>query len=262
MPALSLPIYNIISPTGGFANHVRWLMLLDQRYCSVIIPDNFKPIYEKFQGSGWPSYHDYMISNYRGVEQHIIDEMNNLLPLLNFTSPEYKLHSYKHRVYPMNRTWHNWLRYEQQWRVILDKTIELTHTYTELTNINNKTLILTVDPFLAYKSYVKFNSYCNNLSLSEFQFHILTENANHQGVTNEHTLILNGDILFNEVLDQNWYQQLISWFDLDDNYSSACIVHKLWYDAHKRAEQGIIQDLTRLYSTNNRIEFKLKEYEI
>jgi hypothetical protein len=262
MSTLPIPIYNVVSPTGGFANHIRWLMLLDNRYSSIIIPDNFKPIYEKYQGGDWPTYHNFIIHNYHGIDQSIIDEMNNILPMLNFTTPDYKLHAYKRHVYPTNRTWHNWLRYEHQWRVLLNRIIEMKHAYTELTNINNKTLILTIDPFLAYKSYIKFNSYCNELTLHGFQSSILTENAKHLTITNKNTLILNVDILFNELLDRAWYQQLITWFDLDDNYSTACIVHKLWYDAHKRAEQDIIQDLTRLYSTNSSIEYKLKEYEI
>jgi hypothetical protein len=247
---MSHPIYNILSPTGGFANHIRWLMLLDPQYCLVVGSTDSESLYKKLQGNGWPSYYDYISNNYLNIDVKIINEINNLPFLLNFTTLDYKLNAYRRHIYPTTRTWHNWLAFERQWRDQLNDTIGLGHNYIDLIDINRKTLILTIDPLLAYKSYVKFNSLCNNLSMSEFQSSIVADNTKHMAAADEKTLVLNADILFNEVLDRSWYQQLITWFNLADNYASACIVHKLWYNAHKRAEQEIVTDLTKLYSNN------------
>lgn len=241
---------SVVSPIGGCGNHVRWLILLDQQFSLFVDPINRRSDYEKMRGAAWPSYDNYLIDNYTGIDSNIVNEIasGNFSPRLNFTTLAHKLNEFNHSIYPESRTWHNWLITEWRWRNELNEIIEHNHLYSNLKDKNKKTLLLTIDPSLAYKLYVKFNSNCNNTSMDQFHSDILSSNNEHLAVTNENVLLLEADILFNEVLDRAWYQQLITWFNLEDNYASASIVHKLWYDAHKRAERELVAVLTKLYS--------------
>jgi hypothetical protein len=216
--------YNIVAPFGAFANHIRWLLLLDSSFS--------------------------MSNNYSNLPENINAELNSKFNKINFSQIDSKLTSFRDYIYPSSRTWHNWLIFEWRWRTRLNEYINLCHHYDELTNIHKKTIVCTIDPDIAYKSYVKFNSNCNNTDKDVFLSTVEKANEFHSTLVNNNIVVVDSGILFNEILDREWYLQLINWFELEDHYSIAQQVHKLWYDGHKRAESDIIIALTNLYKNH------------
>ena len=122
----------IYAPIGGFGNHLRWLLLLDENYTIKL------------------------------KDQVLI------------TSNE-KLEFIKKFVYCEERSWHNWIKFEFRYRIILDQYLKFTHDMTDIFD-DLKTVGLTIDPELAYKSYVKFNPTLNGISKNSFLQQIQKQN--------------------------------------------------------------------------------------
>lgn len=186
--------FNIVSPIGGFGNHVRLLMLLDTQI--------FK----------------------------CRDQIDFI----------------KNNIYHAKRTWHNWLIIEWRFREILNKYAFLTHNFDDIDN-PLKTVILTIDPNLAYKSYLKFNNNLNNTTVEDFLKFAKLENEKHTSLASEKIKVLSSDILFNETLDRTFYNELVEFLDSNNLYDQACEIHQLWYQAHKRAEREIVEHFTLFY---------------
>jgi hypothetical protein len=64
--------------------------------------------------------------------------------------------------------------------------------------------------------------------------------------------ILNAEILFDEVLDYNFYKSVIDFFKLDNNYNSAKIIHSEWYKGQKRSESEFVKHALDLYQIINK----------
>jgi hypothetical protein len=222
------PKFSIIFPIGGFGNHVRWLMLLDDRYqfdINLVDPQSEGLVNGVFVDGNYKSY--------------------------NFVSMDSKLEFIKTYVYPDNRTWHNWLVFEWKYREQIQEILKIDHSYNfKQHGPLEKELYLTITPDLAVNCYLKFNSTLNGTSPGLMKKTI----ANFNYVVrqyclkfSENSLSLNVDILFNETLDKELYQQIINFFRLDYNYDQANQVHKLWYNLHRKAEKEIILDLQKIY---------------
>jgi hypothetical protein len=155
-------------------------------------------------------------------------------------------------VYPENRTWHNWLLFEWKYRNLLQEIFPIEHAFDyEIENPTDKHLFLSVTPKLAYYSYLKFNSNLNNCSPSLFQEMTnrwIQKTKLYCLKYPDHCLNLNGDILFNSVLDYDFYQTVTKFFNLDLKYDLANQIHNRWYHLHKKAEQELIIDLQNIYS--------------
>lgn len=241
--------YNIVAPIGAFANHIRWLLLLDSSFSIESIVD--KKTYELYQGTDWPSYQQYLLNDHDNLNEDIKNELTKFkLTKINFNQFGSKLNSFREHIYPSSRTWHNWLKFEWRWRVQLNSQIEICHGYNELIDTHKKTVVCTIDPAIAYKSYVKFNSNCNNTDKNDFLSTIQQANEFHSTLANNSIIVVDSGILFNETLDREWYLRLINWFELEDHYNIAQRVHRLWYDGHKRAESDIVIALTNLYKNH------------
>lgn len=242
---------SIIAPIGGFGNHVRWMLSLDERFPEILKLNTQQ--YKNLAGTSWPNYIDYLNNNYLDISNEILQEINNIEKINNIKSglktTELKLKFISEYIYPPTRSYHNWLQIEWMYRRNIC-VIPFDHT-----NINNnslQTILLTIDPELAYRSYVKFNSNLNNISKEYFINNIHAENQKNVSTSlcNNNAHLLDTTILFNRTLDYDWYQQLISAIGFDDNYVSASQIHKLWYNGHKRAEHDIIADMISLYGYN------------
>jgi hypothetical protein len=206
-------IINIIAPIGGYGNHVRWLVSLDPTFTLNLTP---------------PSLENFVLTN---VEEKI-----------NFIQD---------RIYFPERSWHNWLEVEWRYREGMHNSIPFGHSYVELRN-TEPTLILTIEPELAYRSYLKFNSNLNNRSRDRFFRDIVEENTNniqfaHSDSTVNYTTVLSSDILFQPMLDKEFYNKLISFFGLQDQYEQANHIHQLWYCCHRQAEQEFVHDIAQVY---------------
>jgi hypothetical protein len=224
------PKFSIVYSIGGFGNHVRWLSLLDNRYQCVIKASNFQHPSEQWKINPIESYKFY-----------------------DFVSMDTKLEFIKTWVYPDRRTWHNWLIFEWKYREQLNEILPVTHEYkfNRPGGPQRKELYLRVTPDLAYRCFLKFNTSLNNTSPAWMksaisEFNQVTERYCLE--FNKDTLYLDVDSLYNEQLDRELYQQLINFFELDDNYEVANQVHKVWYNLHRKAEKEIITDLQKIYT--------------
>lgn len=240
--------FNILSPIGGFGNHVRWLALLDPEF-QFRIKGSIES-YSKVRGPDWPSYDDYKISNWQNTSLEIKNEIVNIfLEDLDCVDLESKIKFIQERVYHLTRTWKNWLFVEWKYRQDLNKFIDFEHQISDLKNINTPTLVLITDPDLAYRSYLKFNSNLNNSPVEHFKEIVMKCNKLNSTLKkfNSNTLVLDSKVLFQPELDQKFYKQLTDWAELSSQYDAANFVHGLWYSAHKRSEREIINDLSAFY---------------
>jgi hypothetical protein len=221
------PKFSIGFPIGGFGNHVRWLMLLDDRYqfdIKLVDPQSEGVVEQRGHVGNYKSY--------------------------NFVSMDSKLEFIKTQVYPGHRTWHNWLLFEWKYRDQIQEILKIDHAYNFNRGPLDKELYLTITPELAVNCYLKFNTSLNNTSSGLMKKSIAKFNQIVRGYClkfSENSLSLKVDALYNETLDQELYQQMINFFGLDYNYDQANQVHKLWYNLHKKAEREIIIDLQKIY---------------
>ena len=144
-------------------------------------------------------------------------------------------------VYNEKRTWHNWLKYEWTYRMHLDG-IRIGHNVEDY-NLQKK-ILCTVDPDIAYKNYLKFNSSLNNVGKEWFLKEV--QDINNQ--FNDHLgLVLDNSSLLQDTLDKNIYYKICDYLELEDKYNQANRIHKSWYVCQKRSEWDFLQEVTDLY---------------
>jgi hypothetical protein len=207
------PKVNICGPIGGFINHVRWLMLLDPQI------------------------------------EFTIQEPNSTIPIHTLDTIDSKIDFISNQIYSESRTWNNWLYVEFLYRLGINQIINIAHYYDEIENKNLNTLFLTASPELSYFCYLKFNSNLN-ISLPEvfkLKNHKLNEYHKRIALESTNITVVDSDILFQPTLDQNFYNNLVSWANITNLYDHANKIHGLWYSAHKRAEQEFIEHVSTVY---------------
>lgn len=235
--AISVPQkkFNILSPIGGFGNHIRWLILLDPDFQFYVKCD--EQSYNNLQGPSWPSYNDYKLSNWSSTNIDIKKEISELCRDYECVDTDSKLAFIQDQVYHHTRTWSNWLDVEWKYRNDLDSIIDFKHDYTELSNDQLPTLISTIDPELAYTAYLKFNRNINVCPANVFKLHhvsnVVKKNLSAQL---KQSLVVDAGVMFTPCLDFKFYADLTEWLGLSNQYAVANFVHNLWYQAHKRAE--------------------------
>lgn len=250
----SQPECNVWAPVGGFGNHVRWLLLLDDRFDFSIYPDQSS--YKVFQGPDWPTYEDFCQLNWKGISLDILLEMRDRFASRDLEKP-HQLRSQAQRrdfilecVYPSNRSWHNWLIFEWYYRGVLNSLVDLKHAYEGIEMVDTPVVLCNCDPEMAYRSYFKFNTSLNNLSATEFLNS--TENSNQLHLKYQslpHVMIVNTDELFVETLPKTWYQDLVGWLGFDDCYDVASEIHAAWYRQHCVAQTEFVQFVQEFYQT-------------
>jgi len=211
--------YAVNSPNGGYGNHIRWLLLFDPNF-------NF-PLQCCTDLNDEPSPND---------------------PVHPFGSVNEKLDFIQNYVYNQHRSWHNWLTYEYRYRIQLQSHIFFSHDYINIMPAPVKTVVCTISPDLAYKSYLKFNSYLNRTT--EDLFKRVTANNNwhveHLATSNHH--IINSDKIFSPTLDRDLYEKMINFLNFSDLYDSANTIHQLWYKLHKKSEKEFVEHVQQLYN--------------
>lgn len=253
---LFAPANTICAPIGGFGNHVRWLVLLDSKYRFTITSKAASFIRYQYakklcdsESAVWPSYDDYLTQGLTTLPIELQNKAADKLSMvtLDFSTQEKKLESFKKHVYSQERTWQNWLWIEFQFRQSLDQYIIFSHQHN-FNNIN-KGLILTVDPELALRCYLKLNSNLNSTPLDDFKRYIIFYNEIQSSIEQHHKNIkvLSSTILYQSQLDKSFYKELLDLFEIEDRYEEANYVHQLWYWAHLKAEKEFVQDITKFY---------------
>lgn len=229
--------YAIVAPIGGFGNHVRWLALLDKKFKIEPWPYAWnQQTFDHLKGPSWPKF-----ASFDSMPAFVKQECNELSACIVF--PEHvtdKVQFISNEVYSKSRSWHNWLKVEWTYRKLFDSVITFSHA--ELTT--DRCLKVIVNPELAHKCYIKFNSNTNRVTKEEFINTIKIENA----AAKNYKYCIDSTALFSEVLDKRIYADICQCFDLDDNYEHACKIHSMWYNLHLKSEKEIVSYFTNLYS--------------
>jgi len=258
--------FSVISPIGGFGNHLRWLLMLDPKFNFKFTDFNISTsqFYSRqwIAGQQFPKYWSITYEKFCQQKEEELD--NNLLeeyiesfnlPHLDFSSTQQKIKSIEKYVYHKNRTWHNWLNTEWKFRVHLMPFIGFEHHVKLDYNINSDQKILFLMPeysTTSLRAYLKFNSHLNNLTREQFNWQ--TEEFQ----TRVKTLLASGksnicqlysETLLNPVLNKDFYQTAINHFGLSDCYDHANYVHGLWYNLQKQSESDLLFNLQKFYNS-------------
>jgi len=202
--------YNVNAPIGGFGNHVRTLLLLSDKFH---LRYNNKIIAHKF---------------------------------------DKKLKKIKILCYPSQKTWHNWLYYEWKTREHFSAEILFSHDFDFIKNNKNtfaKIIALIINPELCYRCYLKINSNLNNTLRKTFIDHIESSNRKTLELAQQDSRVLpiEASHLFSPMLDREFYNSIIHWFDVEDRYETACELHETWYNLHIKSEQEFVQHVNEFY---------------
>lgn len=169
-------------------------------------------------------------------------------------SPEEKLNFIKEKIYSEERTHHNWIKIEFQYRgVEYDNVIALQGNHVDPAH----------DEQDAYTLFVKYNDwtnpfehyYCLNPSLNskhpetfrKYFFPWFNEQVDAKGILPSHKKVILGDSLWNNTLDKDLYYDIIKFWNLEDHYEYAAEIHKLWLLCNKRA----YRDFYEYYTSEN-----------
>jgi hypothetical protein len=214
-------MFSIVSPAGGFGNHLRWLLLLDNQF-SFELP-------EVLPGS----------VSLRNI---------NTTPKVVLTTLDSKIEFINKYIYPSTRTWHNWLITEWYHRETLDSVIGLDHiAFLEKLNPNTKCVAMISNPKLAYKCYFKFNPALNNERVEDFYQDMINQNRHLYRNIKDNVLLVTSASLYNATLNKSIYDSVTQFFGLDNLYDRANEIHNLWFNLHQQSEQQFIKDVADFY---------------
>jgi len=167
-------------------------------------------------------------------------------------SLDIKLKFIQLKVYPKERTWHNWLTFEWEFRRQYQTMLKIEHDLT-IDNPSDKSI------YLRYNDYTKpMNHYrCLNPGLNGFDVEKFKSlYSTHEDLLNglqlnENKKIIIADIFWNDVLDKDTYTELIEFWNLENHYEYASRIHLLWCTARKRA----YEDFCRSFNNDEFINF-------
>jgi len=158
------------------------------------------------------------------------------------TTPTEKIEFIKNFVYCQDRTYHNWLQFEFIYRLELNSSLLFTHEMIHMFD-ECKMLVITCDPEVAHRAYVKFAPLLNNIN--EETFLKMVNKQNKMCIFAEQYLdtvkCIDSTNLFQPTLDNTIYNDILTFFDLDNYYSEAQEIHTLWYNLHLKAESEYVQ---------------------
>lgn len=185
----------LIFPCGCGGNHVRWLLFLDAK-CK---------------------------NSYGG------------------NSIEEKFNFIKENVYRSERTWYNWLAVEWSYRTDIDNFINCVHeNYAWEENPNKELYLVYKDHDLPLKHYYHINLGLNSANPQQTKINsnkwleeikILSNNIDNF----KNKKIVFADSIFNKVLPEELYEEIIYFFELDNHYEYAKMVHDVYYECRKRS---------------------------
>lgn len=229
----------VSAPWGGFANHTTWLLWIHPEFKSGIQKRPFtQEDFDIARGEEWPDINDLESV----TDPSIKEELENLRYIDIF--PEDPVQYILDNVYTEDRSWHNWLSKEWNYRTDLHN-FEISHNF-EIASIahTDHTVLCTVDPEVAYKNYFKLNSSFNMCGIDKFKKIVKKYNDEASNSTN---LVIDNTALWNSELDPNYYQKLAEYFSLDNLYPQAQVIHDAWYRAQIRSETDFLKEVERIY---------------
>jgi hypothetical protein len=150
-----------------------------------------------------------------------------------------KLNFIKNKIYPVTRTWNNWMQFEWNYRNDLNQQIQVKHDIFNGENSDEKVLYLTFNDInIPFNHYFHINLGLNCLTPAQFktQLNVWIDKFNFiKNKINEfdNKKFISIDVMYNnQELDYDFYKEIVDFFGFDDLYGSAKIVHD-WYRQRK-----------------------------
>lgn len=199
----------LLATLGGFGNHFRWLLLLDDKYI-IHIPPGSTP--------------------------------GMLLSCPIISDIETKVLFIERHVYYKGRTAKNWIHNEWRYRNSLDDLILFLHFHDDDDKevdfkkmANYKKLFLVTPPHVALEHYKLINPDLNGHPECEFINRCRFDNKIAQAeALNKNSLMFDSSKLYNSVLNEKLYDRAVSFFNLKNHYYHANIVHQMWYNLKEK----------------------------
>ena len=203
-------VHSIAASLGIFKNHVRWLL---------------------------------MISNYYNGK---INDASFLVEDKNFpTDPSEKVDFLLKYVYPLERGCLNWLDYEWTFRENINQIMYIEHCISAVKQIvkttdEHKILGMYALPKQCMWGYMKFDPFLHKRSPIEFQVKMTKEQQElKRYVTedNEQLLLMDAFRLHQPILEKEFYDTIIEFFDVDNQYEHATRLHERWYQLQQNSKK-------------------------
>ncbi len=205
-------MHSIVSPTGGFGNHLRWLMLMS------------------------PNFNDLSKLNAPSKLQ-----TGTIFPF----DGQGKVDFIRKYVYNDDRTTFNWIQKEWKFRIQLNEVIVFYHIVKNYVfskarkdGVPNKLIICKFTPEQSLHFYCKFMPYLNHTTVESFikdcQFNIDLVN-NLEKTDSEEIFYVNSIDLYTRELNYELYKSLVDFYQIEDSYDYANQIHRMWFDLQEKA---------------------------
>jgi len=158
-------------------------------------------------------------------------------------STQEKLEYIENKIYHKNKSWNTWITDEWQFRPLLDPYVLLTHD--PVTVANKKLFLVCEDPILPCDHYFHINLGLLNMTRQTFIDQISGWNKRYKTqILSKDKKTINCDPLFEPTLSENFYAELVEFFELDNHYEDACKVHLLYNQCKIKSSRDFYQYFT------------------
>jgi hypothetical protein len=146
------------------------------------------------------------------------------------------------KIYSDQRSFYNWLPYEATWRFDdkFESFIKILHEPKD-DKPEYKSVFLSYDDWnIPFEHYSCLTSCFSSKRSYDLYYNFLKDfdrKVSKLIVIDENKLVIKSDVFFNEVLDKQFYTQIVDFFDFENHYDEAAILHKKWYDTRNRAKK-------------------------
>jgi hypothetical protein len=170
------------------------------------------------------------------------DQYNINFRDIHLSTADEKVEFIANEVYPVRRTWHNWMEFEWLFRDSLNATLKFTHDAMDVFD-ELKTVGCTIDPSLAYRSYSKFDTDFNGISQEQF-LQMINKHNKFCGFAQQYYptfIAVDSGKLYNETLDTEMYKRVTNFLGLEYKSIHAQEIHTLWYNRQVEAEHEYLE---------------------
>lgn len=206
----------ICTPRGGYGQHLRWLILLSEKYFDIETLNRPGYILDKTY------FPKLSIDRKNWVLKHIYGDFRNFA---NYFDIERFLHI---KIYSYFGFCH-----------------ESDLLQSPKSDVTYKTVMGTIDTNLSVKHMFKINPFWlgnvnRKSSKEDYIAATLKHNENiinYVPQPNEKIFRYDANILHNPVLDKKFYDDLTNFLEIENVYDYAAELHTRWYDIHQQAEK-------------------------
>ena len=181
-------------------------------------------------------------------------------PLICENTLDSKVEFIKKNVYTSDRTWYNWLKIEWKYRTLLDSILAITHGFDASTT--SKQLCLVVNnPQPSLEHYLSINIGLNGQKITDLEqrAHWWREEMSRKDLPSNLKVVVIDDLL-EPILSKSLYQELIDFYQFDDNYDVAKDIHTMYYECRLNSLHNFYKHISRsdtrkyLHMIKNRVK--------